>query len=704
MHMKDKISEIRRILRKPFEPNLQKFVLLKDVADLVSAEHPSAQDLVLRVFARRPEFEDFHELVVELIRQVGLYPYLKDEELSLRDLLAFEMHRVEGMNEVIFHSSQAKVYNHLMNGKNVILSAPTSYGKSLIIDSMIASGRYDNIVIIVPSIALIDETRKRLSVFNEQYKIITYPYQELAARNVLVLTQERAVEVIGKVKVDFFVIDEFYKIGSRSDDDERYRILNQVFYKLVKTGAQFYLLGPNIEDVKTGRLENIQFEFVKTDFKTVVSERHRVTIHSEGERLEKLIEILNGTNQPTLVYCQSPASANRLATKLMEHDLYGEVEQNVALVTWIRENYHPEWILAKAIEHGIGIHHGKNPRALSQQCVKLFNNGLLRCLICTSTLIEGVNTKAKNVVIYDNKISTSKIDFFTYNNICGRSGRMFSHYIGHVYLFKEPPQPELPLVDFPIFTQTENVPDELLINIEEEDLTDESKNKLKVYKNQEILTLKTLRDNSYISLNKQLDLAQYIKEHIEQVHRMIYWDRVPDANQLRAVCILIWNFFEGGNKMIYGVKSGKQLAFRINSYREAGSIKQFIRNNHQEGKDINDTIELSLDIQRHWINFKFPRYLRSLNQIVNDVFGKYGYALCDYSYYASLVESYFYPSYVVPFDEYGLPVQVTDELRKRIHFSDNLDVAIQQLKSVNVNTLGMKDIENYFIKNVQKYI
>ena len=342
---------------------------------------------------------------------------MKDEDLSLRDLLAFEMHRVEGMNEVIFHSSQAKVYNHLMNGKNVILSAPTSYGKSLIIDSMIASGRYDNIVIIVPSIALIDETRKRLSVFNGQYKVVTYPYQELAVRNVLVLTQERAVEVIEKLKVDFFVIDEFYKIGSRSDGDERYRILNQVFYKLVKTGAQFYLLGPNIEDVKTGSLENIKFEFIKTDFKTVVSERHQITIHSEGDRLKKLIEILNGTNQPTLVYCQSPASANRLATQLMEHDLYGVFEQNELLVKWIRENYHPEWILAKAIEHGIGIHHGKNPRALSLQCVDLFNKGLLRCLICTSTLIEGVNTKAKNVVIYDNKISNSKIDFFTFNNI-----------------------------------------------------------------------------------------------------------------------------------------------------------------------------------------------------------------------------------------------------------------------------------------------
>lgn len=133
-----------------------------------------------------------------------------------------------------------------------------------------------------------------------------------------------------------------------------------MFYKLVKTGAQFYLLGPNIENVKTGSLENIQFEFIKTDFKTVVSERHQVTIHSDGERIEKLVDILNNTDQPTLVYCQSPSSANRLAAQLLEYELYGKIEQNAALVSWIRDNYHPEWILAKAIEHGIGIHHGKN--------------------------------------------------------------------------------------------------------------------------------------------------------------------------------------------------------------------------------------------------------------------------------------------------------------------------------------------------------
>ena len=113
--MSDRISEIRRILRKPLDSGINKFALLKDVAELVSTGHPLAQDFVLRVFARKHEFNDFHDIVIELVKQVGLYPYLKDEELSLRDLLALEMHRVEGMNEVVFHSSQAAVYNHLMD-------------------------------------------------------------------------------------------------------------------------------------------------------------------------------------------------------------------------------------------------------------------------------------------------------------------------------------------------------------------------------------------------------------------------------------------------------------------------------------------------------------------------------------------------------------------------------------------------------------
>ena len=61
----------------------------------------------------------------------------------------------------------------------------------------------------------------------------------------------------------------------------------------------------------------------------------------------------------------------------------------------------------------------------------------LKYLFCTSTIIEGVNTSAKNVVIFDNKKGLNLIDFFDYSNIKGRSGRMMEHYVGKVYNFNK---------------------------------------------------------------------------------------------------------------------------------------------------------------------------------------------------------------------------------------------------------------------------
>ena len=117
---------------------------------------------------------------------------------------------------------------------------------------------------------------------------------------------------------------------------------------------------------------------------------------------------------------------------------------------WVAENYHPDWHFVKALRKGIGVHHGRIPRALAHYVVSAFNSDAIRFLVCTSTLIEGVNTKAKNVIIYDDKINKKSIDFFTFNNIKGRSGRMGQHYIGHVYLFNPAPTDPLPFVDIPV--------------------------------------------------------------------------------------------------------------------------------------------------------------------------------------------------------------------------------------------------------------
>ena len=688
-----RIEELRNILRRKFFANTDRFQIIKEVAILIVTEESVGQEFVLRLLSRIEDFQGMESMIHSLVRQVGLFPYLEEENLSLKDTIAYEIHRPSGFKEnFVFHHAQAEVYYTLLRGENVVLSAPTSFGKSLIIDSIIASQQYSNIFIIVPTIALIDETRKRLSKFKDSYKIITHPSQSFSQRNIFILTQERAIEIIPDVNVDFFVIDEFYKLSPQKTDEERCHVLNQVFYMLVKKDAQFYLLGPNIEQVTTSLLDNVKFKFIKTDYKTVVSERHQVNLNNGEDSIERLIELSSSLEDPTLIFCQSPASANKVAKAFFNSNKFERTYENNDLADWLRSNYHSQWILPDCLEYGIGIHHGKIPRAIAQKCIKLFNEGKIKYLICTSTLIEGVNTKAKNVVVYDNKIAKTKFDYFTFNNICGRSGRMFSHFIGNIYLFHEPPVAELPLVDFPIFSQANDVPEKLLINVDIEDLNESSKRKLNKYFEQNILSQETLRKNSYIDLDKQLKLASFIQSNLNGIHNLMKWEQYPTNEQLKSACKLIWNYFVSSKKQIYGVSSGEQLHFRLNQFRGAKNIKNFIATIieaeiTQTPDSINNAIELAFDIQRHWINFQFPRYL-----------------MCDYSYFASLVECYFMAPYVIPMDEYGLPIQISNKIGEITKISSNIDDALEQLRRFIPSQDCFSNIEREFIEEFKLYL
>jgi hypothetical protein len=56
------------------------------------------------------------------------------------------------------------------------------------------------------------------------------------------------------------------------------------------------------------------------------------------------------------------------------------------------------------LRQGIAFHHGALPRHLSSAIVDAFNNRTVRYLFCTSTLIEGVNTNAENIILFDKKV------------------------------------------------------------------------------------------------------------------------------------------------------------------------------------------------------------------------------------------------------------------------------------------------------------
>lgn len=100
-------------------------------------------------------------------------------------------------------------------------------------------------VIIQPTLALLDETRKKLYKYRDNYKIIVSTTQKPSVEmgNIFLLTAERVVEYQYFEEVEFFVIDEFYKLSLNRDDD-RAIVLNFALYKLLGFTEKFYLLGP----------------------------------------------------------------------------------------------------------------------------------------------------------------------------------------------------------------------------------------------------------------------------------------------------------------------------------------------------------------------------------------------------------------------------------------------------------------------------
>ena len=68
------------------------------------------------------------------------------EKSTTKDKIRQSLFTTPQDNNKTFHIRQAEVFHRIMNGENIILSAPTSFGKSLIIEALVASNDFDNTI------------------------------------------------------------------------------------------------------------------------------------------------------------------------------------------------------------------------------------------------------------------------------------------------------------------------------------------------------------------------------------------------------------------------------------------------------------------------------------------------------------------------------------------------------------------------------
>jgi hypothetical protein len=426
------------------------FSTCSEVNDLIETGNElAARNLLIRLLsAIERENIPYPQVLNQLIRSTGLFPYIQLSSASWDQKFVHQAFAVDvGNRTATLHREQSTVLSKLLDGKNIAVSAPTSFGKSFIIDAFIAAKNPATVVIIVPTIALMDETRRRLyKKFSSTYGIITAPDTPLEKKNILIFPQERAFGYINKLKkIDLLVIDEFYK-ASLVHDKDRAPSLIKAILQLSRRSVQRYYLAPNIKKLADNVFTR-DIEFLELlDFNTVFLDKHELykTIANDPvKKADALLNIISPRKQKALIYAGTYAEINKVTALVTERMDLVDRRHTTHFARWLRQNYHSTWLLADLAERGVGVHNGRMHRCLSQLQVRLFEHEKgFDTIISTSSIIEGVNTSAQNVIVWKSKIGRNNLKDFTYKNIIGRAGRMFKHFVGNIYLLDAPPKDE----------------------------------------------------------------------------------------------------------------------------------------------------------------------------------------------------------------------------------------------------------------------
>lgn len=657
---------------------------------------------------------DFHKkkqipyshLINHLIRESGLYPYLDLETSSWQDRFVYEIFKVNvgETEELTLHREQSALLKKLLAGTNLAVSAPTSFGKSFIIDAFISIKKPSNVVIIVPTIALTDETRRRLfKKFANEYKIITTTEVELGDKNIFIFPQERAINYVDKIEnLDILIVDEFYKASSNFDKSRAPTLIKAIL-KLGKVAKQKYFLAPNISRIEDNPFTK-DMEFYPLDFNTVYLEQKKLYEELKGDielKNKKLLEIIKSKNTKTLIYAGTYTNIDKLSNLLNENLDNKNVKLLDSFSDWLSVNYDNNWDLTNLVKKGIGIHNGRLHRSLSQIQIKLFEEDeAIDNLLSTSSIIEGVNTSAENVIIWSNKNGKENINDFTYKNIMGRGGRMFRHFIGKIYILEQPPSADQTQLEIPL-------PEEILGDIDEikyeKELTKEQITKIICYKEEMANLLgkevykKLQSENIFQSSDSEL-IKKIAKDMIENPKE---WNGLSFLNSSNtkhwgSILFKIIKIVPSGWDAKYSIIVG---FVKILKNNWSSSIPELLNElkKYKTKVGVDDFFKLERNV-----TYKLASLVNDINILQKEILKDKNY---DISSFVNGCSNAFLPRNVFQLEEFGLPRMISKKIHNsKIYDFNKDDINIHQVLNDLNNISLTRILEIPTLMEFEKYI
>lgn len=661
-------------------------------------ESDTALEIAIRLLeARRNEQvpSDCVEAIELLAEECGLYPYIDPNRFSFLTQTIIEAHSVEVREKLYLHSKQMQVLLWLLDGDNVILSAPTSFGKSLLVDAFLAMRKPSTVVAILPTIALIDECRRRFArSFGSHYQIITTVSDSYFAGRpaIFVLTQERFLQRADDIDIDLLFIDEFYKLDP-SRGDTRFETLNLALYRALPRAKQCFMAGPHIRDINLGERWKGSFRFLRTDYRTVTV--NVIDRSAKEERLQTFLADLRSVGDAaSLIFTAAPGTALTLMKDILDAGIHYETDLGEDLGRWIAENYHPEWPVAHGNERGIAIHHGRLPRSLGQLFVHLFNEGEIKVLVCTSTLIEGVNTSAANVFVYDKKINRTDFDFFSFANIRGRGGRMMRHFVGNAFLYHEPPREIETRVEVPILSDPGTATDYLIMNVQRTELSLSGQERQRRLPIDTGLSAEILRDHGGLGVDMLTWLNDRVREMLRDDPDTLIWKGFAHKEQRISIAELALKVAHTRGDRT-GLHTPKQIAWAWSQLGRIKTLPKFLR--WFASTFFSDDKPGGIDCAFQFLQaceFSFPRTIAAVEALVRQTTSE---TEANYGTYISAMECWFRPAWMKELDEAGIPLPLAERLGLYIGEASGRAEALKKIRALATAQISELDSIDKFI-------
>ena len=259
-----------------------------------------------------PELASFGEAFSAIARSVGLWNYIEHRS-GRRPRRTSRGDCVRPGAGDRSAPRTARGAEHLARRPKPHPQRSYDFGKSILIDAMLLSNRYSRVAIVLPTIALLDEFRRRLvRRFGNRFDVLMH-HSEIATKDRVIFlgTQERLINREDLGRLDLVVVDEFYKLDP-ARKDERSVTLNAAVYRLLNLANQFFFLGPNIDNVTVSSQSRWKFSFLRTRFSTVAVD----TLDLKGVESQGGTPPRGGSagedNWPALVFVSSPDKANEI--------------------------------------------------------------------------------------------------------------------------------------------------------------------------------------------------------------------------------------------------------------------------------------------------------------------------------------------------------------------------------------------------------